>query len=723
MYLPRRCAGHEKSNLPPTSAKEHGKTAVIGTANPASGKHLPSMSTATPSPKHGGKNESTLEEWSSFIGIITAICGNILISFALNIQRYAHLRLERERRQGNQTKPKSKENTRQRTHGTQQNEIAEERARLNLEDPYSDRANSGRRSDGQDAEASQNETDGDKRGHAISLHSRRSADSLGEDAEKQSEEQGKKSYLRSPFWWLGLVLMTTGEAGNFLAYGFAPASTVSPLGVVALISNCIIAPCLLKERFRQRDFWGVLIAIAGAVIIVYSAKNSETKMGPDDVWHAITRWEFETYLGITIGFIIVLMWASGRYGERTILIDIGLVALFGGYTALSTKGVASLLSDTLWRVLTFPVTYLLVAVLVLSALAQIRYINRALQRFDSTQVIPTQFVLFTISVIVGSAVLYRDFKSATGAKVGAFIGGCLLTFLGVYLITSGRHGRTDFDRKAIATESDGPIRLVDEEEYHDEVSHEEERHVVSKDTAKNDEHSRRPSRLSDASGTSRISDDSEAAEIVPSTPPILNPPNLDRDIAANPWRSADNVSQVRPLPLESSVSSPVLPLHARHASLAPLADAVGEHSVDDNLLQPITTLPETPTQVSRVSLSRRLTPGLYMSPLSSPLSALVADSNRRGLESPSSRYRRPRLSGLKKSRSTRDTLTAGELSTDASTPLTGGAEVGEGAEASESTTRPEKRSRSLSKTIGDLFRLKRDGKPKSHDEHIASEAS
>lgn len=125
--------------------------------------------------------------------------------------------------------------------------------------------------------------------------------------------------------------MITGEAGNFIAYGFAPASIVSPLGVVALVSNCIIAPCLLHERFRQRDFWGVVIAIGGAVTIVLSAKNSETKMGPQDVWAAITRWEFETYLGITAALIVVLVWASGRYGEKTVLIDLGLVALCGNY--------------------------------------------------------------------------------------------------------------------------------------------------------------------------------------------------------------------------------------------------------------------------------------------------------------------------------------------------------------------------------------------------------
>src|SRR5438034_3633423 len=44
----------------------------------------------------GGDKGGTIREWSSLIGIVTAIDGNILISFALNIQRYAHVRIERE---------------------------------------------------------------------------------------------------------------------------------------------------------------------------------------------------------------------------------------------------------------------------------------------------------------------------------------------------------------------------------------------------------------------------------------------------------------------------------------------------------------------------------------------------------------------------------------------------------------------------------------------------
>lgn len=117
--------------------------------------------------------------------------------------------------------------------------------------------------------------------------------------------------------------------GNFLAYGFAPASIVSPLGVVALISNCIIAPVMFHERFRARDFWGVVIAVGGVVTVVFSANQEETKLEPHDVWRAITTMEFEIYLGVTVSLIVLLMWASSKYGRRTSLIDLGLVGLFG----------------------------------------------------------------------------------------------------------------------------------------------------------------------------------------------------------------------------------------------------------------------------------------------------------------------------------------------------------------------------------------------------------
>lgn len=247
-----------------------------------------------------GKSE--LQKYSSLIGIITAITGNILISFALNIQRYAHIRLHREAVQRKET-----------------------RRKIGKSSPNGYGTNGSNNMDGNGEE---NEGSGENTALRASFHS---DDSRSSDYSSEDENQDS-NYLRSPYWWGGIVLMTVGEAGNFLAYGFAPASIVSPLGVVALVSNCIIAPCMLKERFRLRDFWGVVVAVAGAVVVVLSAKQEEKRLGPHEILGAITTLEFEIYMAITIILIGILLWASPRYGNKTILVDLGLVGLFGSFS-------------------------------------------------------------------------------------------------------------------------------------------------------------------------------------------------------------------------------------------------------------------------------------------------------------------------------------------------------------------------------------------------------
>lgn len=244
----------------------------------------------------------SLQRWSSFIGIVTAIIGNILISFALNIQRYAHIRLHKER------------------------EERIERSKNAAKAPingYGTISNGNRPTNGTLAEEEANDNDPLTR----SFISDDSQSTASPDYDRIQET----SYLKSPYWWAGILLMMVGETGNFLAYGFAPASIVSPLGVVALISNCVIAPIMLKERFRWRDFWGVVVAVAGAVTVVLSAKHQERKLGPHEVIDAITSTAFEIYMAITISLIVALMWASPRYGSKTILIDLGLVGLFGEF--------------------------------------------------------------------------------------------------------------------------------------------------------------------------------------------------------------------------------------------------------------------------------------------------------------------------------------------------------------------------------------------------------
>lgn len=356
--------------------------------------------------------------------------------------------------------------------------------------------------------------------------------------------------------------------------------------------------------------------------------------------------------------------------------------IIGGFTALSTKGVASLLSDTLWRTLTFPVTYLLVFVLVLTALMQIRYVNRALQRFDSTQVIPVQFVLFTISVIIGSAVLYRDFQSANANRFGKFFGGCALTFLGVYLVTSGRSEGASEGFDDDTDDEENTIGLVDEERYRDEVADNEDRRPRRKSSIsfnlETDLESRQSSRQQTSSG--------------PRTPPLLlsqtstassrlstRSQDMLAPLTGNSWRSAD--VSARPRPNNNAISSPLLPSEAQCTT--PPA-------------------PKRPSSLSRRSMAR-LTPGPLMSPLSASLSAVIADELRRGVDSPSRRSR------VRKSRSQRTTIDAGETTSPLkNSPLKTAALPEEAVDEEDGRPAPAVRSRTISATMGNFFQLKGD---------------
>ena len=648
--------------------------------------------------RHLGQSGRYNESWSSLIGIITAIVGNVLISFALNTQRYAHIKLDREWQEN------EKQRKRRIASGTSLSRLADG-------DAGKSGNGSGRQSTEQDPLIAR-----DDESPAASI------ERVGTDEAAYKQ----KSYLKSPYWWLGIVLMTIGEAGNFLAYGFAPASIVSPLGVVALISNCIIAPFMLKERFRWRDAAGVVVAVGGAVTVVLSASDNNPKLGPNEIWELIKRWEFETYLGITVGVIIVLMGASNKYGEKNILVDLGLVGLFGGFTALSTKGVASLLSYTLWRVITFPVFYLLVAILVGTAVMQIKYINRALQRFDATQVIPVQFVMFTLSVILGSAILYRDFERTSGDDAGKFIGGCALTFSGVWLITSGRPRRSD-------DEDDEDER---EPESEDAINLRGERYRDSIDSTHSDD--------SDHSSTSTIRPPSPPLDILeinplyqdeprPSTPTIKlttpdpsTPPRrtytseaLD-SLTQNPWSQPLDRDSSSPKPgISRHTSTPVLPSEAAPPPTN-MTSNLGATPSDPTLAT--APMPRTPTRgkshdelpVTPGTSQSNFGPGLrrlrtnerqrgsipgplLASPLSTSLSALVQDLKRGG----SVRMRTGENNGEGRRQSVLG-LTSENADDMFGEPLSRRSTQGVGAERG--SERPTGRGRGMSGTLNELWR-------------------
>ncbi|KAF7352939.1 DUF803 domain membrane protein [Mycena venus] len=411
---------------------------------------------------------------ATFIGITVAITGNVLISLALNLQKLAHKRVEAEKVERRQAKPA--------TNGTAHpNGISEAGEYPEHEDgPHEDvplapavvlvphrvdygstsRPGSSTNLNEHDMSVSPKKTllanlfrSKRRQRTANEVPSERTSlipvdviteeEANGshrprrkpEDEPEEFDDWNESDYLKTKLWWLGFALMNVGEMGNFISYAWAPASVVAPLGTFALMANCVFAPLMLGERFRKRDILGILIAVIGAVTVVLASNASDTRLDPDALLVAISQTPFIIYSGVyLVGIVILSILSEGNTGRTVVFVDVGLCALFGGFTVLSTKAVSTLLTMEWFEMFTKWITYPTIAVLALTGVGQIRYLNRALMRFDGKVVIPIQFVLFTISAIVGSAILYGDFRKANFHQLVTFLYGCAATFAGVFII-------------------------------------------------------------------------------------------------------------------------------------------------------------------------------------------------------------------------------------------------------------------------------------------------
>ncbi|GAA5895630.1 hypothetical protein JCM6882_000358 [Rhodosporidiobolus microsporus] len=245
-----------------------------------------------------------------------------------------------------------------------------------------------------------------------------------------------KGFLRSKLWLVGFFLLNCGEFLNFLAYGFAPPSVVAPLGMVSLIANVFLAPLIVREPFRKRDLIGVVIAILGGVVVVYAARSSDRKPTPDEFLTAISQPLFIAYASVSTATIAVLAYLSNtKYGDRFVLIDLSLCALAGAFTVLSTKAISSFVNLNPAVAIRSWITYPTLLVLAVTAVLQVNFVNKSLQRFESRVVIPIQYCTFALSTICGSAVLYRDFDGIPLPSMINFMFGCLVCGAGVYLLT------------------------------------------------------------------------------------------------------------------------------------------------------------------------------------------------------------------------------------------------------------------------------------------------
>lgn len=219
---------------------------------------------------------------------------------------------------------------------------------------------------------------------SISLNVQKHVHNLNE-AKPESE---RRSFTSNPMWWLGLSGTVAGEVGNFLAFGFAGADIVTPLGAVGVVSNAVIACVFLGELFRIRDALGVLLTCLGTVLIVIKAPASERDMSVELFMTYVSNPIFECYICAVVVVAVALWLLLPRLQARHPAYGLLLCSLLGTATVLCSTALANFIRVSVNGVQQFGTwePYVLVLIAVPTAIGQVSYLNSTMELFDNTKV-------------------------------------------------------------------------------------------------------------------------------------------------------------------------------------------------------------------------------------------------------------------------------------------------------------------------------------------------
>ncbi|XP_068179722.1 NIPA-like protein 2 [Antennarius striatus] len=282
-------------------------------------------------------------------------------------------------------------------------------------------------------------------------------------AHVRQTQRGSQPYYTSVVWWFGLALMGVGELGNFAAYGFAPASLIAPLGCVSVIASAIISVVFLKETVRPSDIVGGTLAITGTYLLVTFAPHNASHITAHLVQYHVISWPFLLYIFIEVVAFCILLYLYKRRNMKHIVVVMLLVALLASVTVISVKAVSGMITESIkgQLQLIYPIFYVMVIIMIASCSFQIKFLNQAMKMFNATEVVPINFVFFTASAIIAGIVFYQEFEGLALLNIFMFLFGCILSFLGVFLITRNRPKIKHQDRNFIAMDTIPARRSTD----------------------------------------------------------------------------------------------------------------------------------------------------------------------------------------------------------------------------------------------------------------------
>jgi len=244
------------------------------------------------------------------------------------------------------------------------------------------------------------------------------------------------AYLKSPLWWLGMIMMILGELCNFAAYAFVEAIVVTPMGALSVVICAILSSFFLNETLSFFGWLGCGLCIVGSVVIALNGPQEQSIGQITQFQKMFLAPGFLVYGSVLIAAaLVIIIYFAPRYGKKSMLWYIMVCSMIGGISVSVTTGLGAAIVTTAMGDNQFKhwFIYFLMVFIVVTLITEVYYLNVALALFNTAMVTPTYYVVFTFFSILTTIVLFQGLK-APPSQIITLVMGFLVICFGITIL-------------------------------------------------------------------------------------------------------------------------------------------------------------------------------------------------------------------------------------------------------------------------------------------------
>ncbi|KAI9905676.1 hypothetical protein PsorP6_013591 [Peronosclerospora sorghi] len=245
----------------------------------------------------------------------------------------------------------------------------------------------------------------------------------------------------------GLLLLAMGTISAVINLGILGQAVQAPFAALTLIYSALLGRFVLHESFSLYDLLSSVLIVLGVGVDVYAAQLASVPH------HAYTLKSLGrlflresayplgyTIISLTYASLLLRRVHTGKLQRH----PLGLLAfsscagVMAGFTSLATKSVVEVVMSTLesrdWLVFLNPFFLLLVLAVPCALVPQLFFLNKGLEFFGTLKFIPLYQAFIIIGNMCCGLVFYDEMASYSLTALTCFMGGIVITLLGVCVL-------------------------------------------------------------------------------------------------------------------------------------------------------------------------------------------------------------------------------------------------------------------------------------------------